>query len=166
MRRNPALAPLLAVALLTAAGARATDLLPTRQIGLELALDIARTTLEACRKQGYSVSVVVADRAGDPQVVLRDTLASRHTIEIAKGKAVAAVMGGVPTSEFARNRADIKDTLNHVDGLLILAGALPIRAAGSLVGAVAVSGAPGGDLDEACARAGLEAVQERLEFAE
>ncbi len=166
--RSRAIAMLLAGPLLAALApaAGAADLLPTRQIGLELALDIARATLEACRKAGYNVSVVVTDRSGDPQVVLRDTLASRYTIEIARGKAVAAVMGGVATSEFARNRADIKDTLNHVDGVLILAGALPVRAAGSLVGAVAVSGAPGGDKDEACARAGLESVQERLEFAE
>ncbi|RMD71551.1 MAG: heme-binding protein, partial [Gammaproteobacteria bacterium] len=133
---------------------QAADLLPARQIGLELARDIAQATVEACRKQGYQVSAVVVDRSGDPVVVMRDTLASRYTLEIAKRKAGAAVLGGVATSELARNRADIKADLNHIPGILILAGGVPIRAAGMLVGAVGVSGAPGGDKDEACARAG------------
>jgi uncharacterized protein GlcG (DUF336 family) len=44
-------------------------------------------------------------------------------------------------------------------------GALPIRAAGSLIGAVGVSGAPGGDKDAACATAALKKVEERLEFS-
>ena len=62
--------------------------------------------------------------------------------------------------------AAIKDELNELDDLVVLDGGLPIRAAGSLLGAVAVSGGPGGDKDEACARAGIEGVVERLEFAE
>jgi len=55
--------------------------------------------------------------------------------------------------------------LNLLEGVLLMDGGLPIRIEGSLIGAVGVSGAPGGDKDEACARAGLDRVQERLDFA-
>jgi uncharacterized protein GlcG (DUF336 family) len=64
------------------------------------------------------------------------------------------------------NRADIASELNLLEGLLVLDGGLPIRMAGSVIGAVGVSGAPGGDKDAACAQRGIEAVQERLVFAD
>jgi uncharacterized protein GlcG (DUF336 family) len=60
------------------------DVLPVKQIGLELARDIAMGAVEACRKDGYNVSAVVLDRAGNVQAALRDTLAARHTLEIAE----------------------------------------------------------------------------------
>jgi uncharacterized protein GlcG (DUF336 family) len=146
--------------------AAAQDVMATRLMTLELARDIANHTVEACRKQGYQVSVVVVDRASNPQVVLRDIYAARFTIEIAQRKANAVILSGVSTAEFRKNRADIREEMNEVGGILVLAGGLPIRAAGSLIGAVGVSGAPGGERDEACAEAGIKAVQERLDFVE
>jgi uncharacterized protein GlcG (DUF336 family) len=160
--------PLLPFALLAAAlptEAAQPDLLPVRQISLELARDIAMTAVEACRKDGYNVSAVVLDRAGNVQVALRDTLATRHTLEIAERKAGMSVMSGSDSGEFRAARDDIRVELNHIDGLIVMDGALPIRAAGSLIGAVGVSGAPGGDKDAACAAAALKSVEERLEFA-
>lgn len=158
-----ALLPLVLVA--AALPAHATDILPVKQIGLELARDIAMASVEACRKDGYNVSAVVIDRAGNLQVALRDSLAARHTLEIAERKAGMAVMSGSDSGEFRAARADIRPELNHIGGLIVMDGALPIRAAGSLIGAVGVSGAPGGDKDKACAAAALDKVQERLEFA-
>ena len=70
------------------------------------------------------------------------------------------------SSEFRSNREDIRPEMNQVDGILVLAGGLPIRAAGFLVGAVGVSGAPGGERDEVCAQKALESVAERLDFAD
>ena len=69
------------------------------------------------------------------------------------------------SGEFRSARGDIRPELNHIDGLIVMDGALPIRAAGNLVGAIGVSGAPGGDKDAACAAAALKAAEERLEFA-
>lgn len=146
--------------------ASANDVLTVKQLSLELAADIARHAVQQCRKAGYQVSAVVVDRSGAVQVVMRDALASRFTVEIAQKKANAVVLSGVASSTFRKNRADIRAEMNHVDGILMLEGGLPIRAAGSLLGAVGVSGAPGGDKDEACAAAALAAAQERLEFAE
>ena len=145
---------------------QAADVLSTKLMALNLARDIASHTMETCRKQGYQVAVVVVDRSGDAQVVLRDVYVSRHATEIAERKASAVVMSGVSTQDFRANRADIRAELNEVRGILLLQGGLPIRAAGSLIGAVGVSGAPGGEKDEACAAAGIKAVQERLDFAE
>ena len=142
------------------------DILPVKQIGLELARDIAMASVETCRKQGYNVSAVVLDRAGNVQVALRDTLSARHTLEIAERKAGMAVMSGSDSGEFRDARADIRPELNHINGLIVMEGGLPIQAAGSLIGAVGVSGAPGGDKDKACAAAGLKTVEERLEFAQ
>ena len=160
---------LLSVTLLaatTTASAAQPDLLPTRQISMELARDIAMGAVESCRGSGYTVSAVVLDRAGNLQVALRDSLAARHTLEIAERKAGMAVMSGSDTGEFRSARADIRPELNHINGLIVMDGALPIRAAGSLIGAVGVSGAPGGDKDRACAAAALKKVEERLEFAQ
>ena len=142
------------------------DLLPVKQIGMELARDIATHAIEVCRKQGYNVSAVVLDRAGNMQAALRDALATRHTLEIAERKAGMAVMSGSDTGEFRDARGDIRAELNHINGLIVMEGGLPIRAAGSLIGAIGVSGAPGGDKDAACAVAALKTVEERLEFAQ
>jgi len=142
-----------------------TDVLPVKQIGLELARDIAMASVEACRKDGYNVSAVVLDRAGNVQAALRDSLAARHTLEIAERKAGMSIMSGSDSGEFRAARGDIRPELNHIDGLIVMDGALPIRAAGSLIGAVGVSGAPGGEKDAACAAAALKKVEERLEFA-
>ena len=160
---------LLSLTLLAAslpAVAAQPDILPIKQIGLELARDIAMGSIEACRKDGYTVSAVVIDRAGNLQVAMRDSLAARHTLEIAERKAGMAVMSGSDTSEFRTARGDIRPELNHINGLIVMEGGLPIRAAGSMVGAVGVSGAPGGDKDRACAAAALKQVEERLEFAQ
>ena len=133
---------------------------------LELAEDIARAAVEACRADGWQVTAVVVDRSGIPQAMLRDLNASRFTIQIATEKANAVILSGVTSAEFRRNRDDIRQEMNHVEGILVLEGGVPIRAAGTLVGAVGVSGAPGGDKDEACALKALETVRERLEFAD
>jgi len=142
----------------------AADTVETRVMTLPLATDIARHAVGACAKSGYSISVVVTDRSGVPLVVMRTVYASGFTTEIAQRKANAVVLSGVSSAEFRSNRADIVAEMNEIDGVLVLAGGLPIRAAGVLLGAVGVSGAPGGDKDERCAQAGLDSVQDRLDF--
>ncbi len=158
--------PLMLGALLSPLLLQAADVLNVKLMTLDLARDIANHTLEACRKQGYNVSVVVVDRDGAPQVVLRDNYVSRFATEIAQRKAGAVILSGISSDEFRKNRADMRAELNELPGVFLLQGGLPIRAGGSLIGAVGVSGAPGGDKDETCATAGLKAVQERLDFAE
>jgi len=146
--------------------AAAADVLTMKQVSMELAADIAQRAVQQCRKNGYQVSAVVVDRGGAVQVVMRDALASRFTVEIAQKKANAVVLSGVDSGTFLKSRSDIRMEMNHVDGILMLEGGLPIRSGGSFLGAVGVSGAPGGDKDAACAAAALDAVHERLELGE
>src|SRR3990172_4591415 len=145
---------------------QAADVLNVKLMPPAPARDTPNHTREACRKQGYQVAVVVVDRAAVPQVVLRDVYVARFATEIAERKANAVILSGVSSGDFRKNRADIHAELNEIPGVLLLQGGLPIRAGGSLIGAVGVSGAPGGEKDEACAAAGLKAVRERLDFAE
>jgi uncharacterized protein GlcG (DUF336 family) len=169
LRRNrmksTAIAALLLSGLLSAP-VNAEDLVDVRQISAELASDLAWEAIRACRERGYQVSAVVVDRSASTQVVIRDTLAPRFTIQIAAEKANAVILSKVSSSEFRRNREDIRMEMNHVDGLLVLEGGLPVTASGSLVGAIGVSGAPGGDLDAECAMQAMEKIAERLEFAD
>ncbi|WP_303904521.1 GlcG/HbpS family heme-binding protein [Thiohalomonas denitrificans] len=152
--------------LLLSTPALADDLIEVRRLSMEMAVDIAQGAVEACRENGYQVTAVVVDRDGFDQMVMRDTLASRFTLQIAREKANAVILSGIDSSTFGKNRQDIREEMNHVDGILVLEGGVPIRAAGSLVGAVGVSGAPGGDKDAFCAKAGVAEVQERLDFAD
>lgn len=145
---------------------KAPDAINVKQISMELAGDIAREAVLACREKGYNVSAVVVDRSASVQAVLRDTMASRFSIPIAEDKANAVIMSGVSSADFRANRADIKDEMNQVEGILVLDGGLKIESGGSLLGAVGVSGAPGGDKDAECAQAALDKLAERLEFME
>ncbi len=142
------------------------DVITVKKMSMELAAQIATKAVTTCRDQGYQVTAVVVDRSGNPQVMMRDVHASRFTMQIAEDKANAVILGGVSSGEIRKNREDIRQELNHVDGILIMQGGLPISAAGSIIGAVGVSGAPGGDKDEICAQKALDAVQDSLDFVE
>ncbi len=142
------------------------DVITQRTVSMELARDLAQAAVDICRERGWQVTAVVVNRAGDVQALLRDSLASRYTMQIAREKAEAVILSGVASSDFRRNRQDIRMEMNHVSGILVLEGGMPIRAGGALIGALGVSGAPGGDNDEICAKTALDKLQERLEFAE
>lgn len=143
----------------------AADVISDKSIGMELARDIANETVMACRKDDYHVSAVVVDRHGIVRASLRDDLAARFTLEIAERKANMSVMSWSESGDFRNAREDIRQELNHIDGLIVMEGGIPIVAGGFNIGAVGVSGAPGGDLDAACARKALDALAARIEFA-
>ena len=132
----------------------------------ETALELAKATLEDCRERGYQTAVAVVDRSGVVQVILRDLLAGPHTPETARRKAWTAVSFRASTLEMTEATAynQPQSGARHVDQALMIGGGVPVQAAGSMVGAVGVSGAPGGQLDDDCARAGIEAIADSLEF--
>jgi uncharacterized protein GlcG (DUF336 family) len=131
------------------------------RLSMETALRVAQATVEACREQGVQVAATVVDRGGHPQVVLRDVLAPDLTLTISRQKAYTAMAFNTPTSGLAERS---QSPLAYIDGLAMFAGGVPIQAAGVLVGAVGVSGAPSGETDEECARAGVAAVQDDLDL--
>ena len=143
----------------------AADAVSEVNIGMELARDIANEAIEVCREQGYHISAVVVDRSASVRAALRDDLASRFTLEIAERKANMTVMAWSDSGAFRRARADIQQELNHIDGIIVLEGGLKIVSGGFNIGAIGVSGAPGGDKDAACAQQALKKLSERISFA-
>jgi uncharacterized protein GlcG (DUF336 family) len=131
----------------------------------ELALEMAQATLLACRGGGYQVGVAVVDRGGVMQVFLRDRFAGPHTVDTAMGKAWTAVSFRTATSDLAdmTQAGQPQSGVRQVPGALMIGGGVVIESQGEVVGAIGVSGAPGGDLDESCAQAGIEAVADKLE---
>ena len=132
----------------------------------ETALKAAHAALEKCRAGGFQVTVAVVDRAGLPQALIRDRFAGAHTIEVATNKAWSSASFRIPTREIeAATRPNAAMAgLRQVPRVVAVGGGLPIEAGGSLVGAIGVSGAPGGENDEACAAAGVKAIAEDLEL--
>ena len=130
----------------------------------ETALELAQATLKACREKGYQVAVAVVDRSGTPQVMLRDRYAGTHTPGTATRKAWTATSFRTDTRSLAEETqaGKAQSGVRFVEGALMLGGGVLIEVGGSMVGAVGVSGAPSGELDDACARAGLEAIEEKL----
>jgi len=161
------LVPALAAVLLLAAPARAQDALVTfKSLSPELALDLARAALADCQKRGYQAAVAVVDRFGVPQVMLRDRFAGAHTPRTAIGKAWTAVSFRTNTTDLvaASKEGTAQSGVRDLPGAVVLGGGVMIEAGGSLVGAVGISGAPGGEADDACAKAGIEAVRDKLDF--
>ena len=115
---------------------------------------------------GYQVSAVVVDRDGNLRVALRDDLAPRFTLQLSEEKANSVILSKTSSGQLRESRNDIRPELNHMNGIIILRGGVPIITAGSTIGAIGVSGAPGGDLDETCAAKAVEKFVDRLEFAD
>jgi uncharacterized protein GlcG (DUF336 family) len=157
---------LCALALLPIAAHAQQGTFQTKSMTPETALVAARAALEHCRKAGFQVSVAVSDRAGLPQVLLRDRFAGAHTIRIAIDKAWTAASFKIPTAVVARETqaGTPMNGLRDQPRVVAVAGGQPIEASGSLLGAIGVSGAPGGEADEACAAAGIKAIAEAIEF--
>jgi len=132
----------------------------------ETALIAAQAAMQSCRKQGFQVTVVVVDKAGLPQVLLRDRYAGPHTVDVATNKAWTAASMRMATSAFAAETQAGKPMsgLRSHERVMAAGGGLVIEGGGSLFGGIGVSGGPGGDADEACAQAGLKSIAEALEF--
>jgi uncharacterized protein GlcG (DUF336 family) len=154
-------------ALLIAAPAAAQDAIITyKALAPDVALDLARAALEDCRKRGYQVAVAVTDRFGVAQVMLRDRFAGPHTPATAAGKAWTAVTFRTNTTELvAISQPGMPQAgIRTLPGVVAIGGGVVVEGGGSLLGAVGVSGAPGGDADDNCAKAGIEAVRDKLDF--
>jgi len=153
--------------LLNSTPSAAQDALVTyKSLAPGIALELAQAALTDCQKRGYQVAISVVDRFGVVQVVLRDRFAGPHTPTTASGKAWTAATFRTSTSSLLAisQPGMMQAGIRNLPGVVIIGGGLVVEAGGSLVGAIGVSGAPGGDADEACAKAGIEAVQSKLDF--
>lgn len=132
----------------------------TRYLTADVTREIVHTAVATCAAKGYKVAAAVMNRDGTLAAFLRDPLAGPHTEEVAQRKAFSSATFQTTTQQMA-DRVDIK----FASRILLVQGGVPIEVAGQFYGAVAVSGASMTE-DEVCARAGIAAVQERLEFAD
>jgi uncharacterized protein GlcG (DUF336 family) len=132
----------------------------------ETALKAAQAALKSCRDRGFQTTVAVVDRMGVVQVLLRDRFAGPHTTDMATAKAYTAVSFRTNTTELAEMTQPGRPAsgIRHRPGIAAVGGGMMIEASGSLLGAIGVSGAPGGREDDACAAAGIAAIREDIEF--
>lgn len=148
------------------ANAEEQALFTTQSLTPETALKAANTALQKCRDEGFQVAIAVVDRMGNMQVMIRDRFAGAHTPETARRKAWTAASFRTNTSNLLEltGPGQPQAGVRHVTGALMIGGGMLIEAGGSLVGAIGVSGAPGGDLDDLCAMAGIAAIEDDISF--
>ena len=144
--------------------ARAQTVLTLRTLSFDAAHEAATAALEACRKNGYKVTVTVLDNRGGTKVILHDDGANPHTIENSLRKAYTSLTFRVPSGEYGKRIVANPQAVGalHLDRITTLEGALPIKAGNDIVGSMGISGAPGGDKDAACVQAGLDRIAKGL----
>ncbi len=144
-----------------AAGAQ---VLQERNLSMALAQEIAQGAVAACAAKNFAVTATVVDRAGLVRAVLRADRAGPHTVEASKAKAYTSASARNATTAIMEN-AEKNPAARHlasINGFLLLGGGLPVKAGEEVIGAVGVGGAPGGHIDEECAKAALDAVAAKL----
>ena len=131
---------------------------------LAAAQAIAQGAVEACAAKGFNVSAAVVDRAGVVRVVLRADRAGPHTPDAARAKAYtsASLRNATAAVAEAVEKNPAQRNLGQIAGFLLLGGGVPVRVGEEIIGAVGVGGAPSGQQDEDCAKAGLEKAQSSL----
>ena len=137
--------------------------LARKDLSATTAMTIAQTALDTCTKQGYTVSVTIVGRSGEILLQVRGDNSPPHTLENSMRKAYTSRTTRAPSGELVKRLKD-NPQLSFVNLTNVIAaqGALPIKIGDDVVGAVGVSGAPGGDKDEACVKAGLDKVADLL----
>jgi len=161
--------PILIVAAMLALATPAVGddaIVVTKSLSPEVALEAAQAAMKKCRDNGFQIAVAVVDRSGLPQVMLRDRFAGLHAPDTAVRKAYTAVSFRSATSDLTKSvrSGQLDPGLAQLPRIALLGGGLMIEAGGSLLGGIGVSGAPGGDKDEECAKAGLDAIRDRIDF--
>lgn len=143
---------------LVVAGTAQAELLTEKNIPSSLAVEIAVNAVQACAADKYNVTAAVVDRAGVLRALVRADNAGPHTVGAARDKAFTSASSRTPTSKMAENVAKnpAAAELVNIEGFLVLAGGVPIKAGDVTIGAIGVGGAPGGNFDEACAVAAIE----------
>jgi uncharacterized protein GlcG (DUF336 family) len=153
------LAAAFAGGLTTSASAQ---LVTHKDLTTAIAMTMAETAIQTCKTQGYNVSANVVGRTGQVLVAMRGDNTGPHTLENSMKKAYTANAQRRPSGEYAKAvQANPRGGV-LLTNLVPAQGALPIKVGEDTIGAIGVSGAPGGDKDEACAKAGIDKVAAEL----
>jgi uncharacterized protein GlcG (DUF336 family) len=137
--------------------------LTEKNVSMHMALAIVEGVLEQCAKDGYKVSVVVVSNDGVVRASLRGDGTAPHTMEFARRKAYTARTRNQTSLEFMKLTDNPQSAyLRQIPDVVAVGGGVPIRVGNVPIGAVGVSGAPGGEKDEVCANAGIARVADQL----
>lgn len=158
---NAKLAVLIAAGAVLTGSARA-QLPNAKVLTLDVAQAIAQEAMAKCHSEGYNVTVLVVDGLNAPKALVRADGASAATTEVAKMKATATMLYNRPSGPAQPLPAGTAAPPATIPGTINAQGGVPIKVGGVTIGAVAVSGAPGGDKDAACANAALEKLADKL----
>ena len=167
MKRIYAFALAAAFAVVGGHSATAAEALPTETFKLlpaALAVEAAEAAIASCKAQGYNVSVTVVDRLGNIKLLLVGDGAGGVGRDLSRRKAYTAALQRISTGEFAKRLA-MPGAFNPTvfdPQLVTNQGGLPVKSGNETIAGIGVSGAPGGDKDEACANAGLAKIASRL----
>ncbi len=142
------------------AGAQA--LVTERSLSLNAVMEMATAALEKCRADGYKVTITVLNRHARTAVVLSDDGVNPHTIENSLRKAYTSFTTRAPSAEMAKRTQPGLAGFMQLEKITTLDGALPVFAGKELVGAIGISGAPGGEKDTACAQVGIDKIAKGL----
>lgn len=157
------LTPVVALALAACAGSASAQGLPTTKVlTMDVAQAIAQEAITSCRAAGYHVSVLVVDAGNMQKAFLRDDGAGNATVEVARLKANSVIAFGRPSGPPANLPPGQPAPPPVLPNTINAMGGVPIKVGDNMIGAVAVSGAPGGDKDAMCANAGLAKVADKL----
>jgi uncharacterized protein GlcG (DUF336 family) len=141
----------------------AADLLTRKDISAEIAVTIATTAIATCKTNGYAVSSTIVGRNGEIIVQIRGDNTGPHTTENSFKKAFTARTFRIPSGEMEeRLKKNPQMGAQYLTGFTTARGALPIKLGEETIGAAGVSGAPGGEKDEACVKAALDKVADQL----
>jgi uncharacterized protein GlcG (DUF336 family) len=150
----------LAAALSCSAAAPAgADLLVQKSLSHAMAVTLAVTAIDSCKASGYAVSATVVGRNGEVIVQIRGDGTGPHTVENSFKKAFTSRTFRIPSGEMEKRLKDNPQMgAQYLTGFTTGRGALPIKIGEEVIGAAGVSGAPGGDKDEACVKAGIDKI--------
>jgi uncharacterized protein GlcG (DUF336 family) len=153
-------AALVALALATPADAQ---LLARKDLSMAIAVTMATTAIETCKTNGYRVSATVVGRTGEVLVQIRGDDTGPHTMENSFRKAYTSRTFRVPSGEIGeRVKQNPQLPLLLLSNTTSAQGALPIKVGDDVIGAIGVSGAPGGEKDEVCSKAAIDKVADQL----
>jgi uncharacterized protein GlcG (DUF336 family) len=163
----------IALLIVGAAVARSEQgLIVHKALSLDLAMSMTQGSLQKCRELHYKCAVTVLDATGRTIIALQDDGANLHRFDVARKKAYTALVYRRPSREvvegWSKKTAEavplLEGTMPNppIEGTIDMGGGIPIIVDMETIGAIAVSGAPGWEMDEACARAGLAKVADKL----
>ena len=143
--------------------ARERAMLNHKDLTASIAFTIAETAIATCKANGYKVSVTVVGRNGEIILQVRGDDSNPHTMENSMRKAYTARTTRSPSGALVdRLKADPTLAFVHLTNIIAFQGALPITVGDDVIGAAGASGAPGGEKDEACVKAGIDKVADQL----